>query len=198
MKNKTLGFTLAEILVAIVIGMISIAAAFSAYNYFSKSYASVSQKAAISKSAREALSLIASDLRNTGYYHVDFESKNCMKFNANNINQFLIDNDAEIKDNIVIGTGTILDSDSCILGPVIIGKNCTIGPNVKLGPYVSVGDNCNLNHCTIQNSIIMTDCIIDVKVDFESSIISHGSEIMASDIPKKCQLLLGERSQINL
>ena len=38
MKNKTLGFTLAEILVAIVIGMISIAAAFSAYNYFSKSY----------------------------------------------------------------------------------------------------------------------------------------------------------------
>ena len=42
MKNKTQGFTLAEILVAIVIGMISIAAAFSAYNYFSKSSASVS------------------------------------------------------------------------------------------------------------------------------------------------------------
>ncbi len=90
MKNKNLGFTLTETLVAIVIGMISVIAAFSAYNYFSKSYASVSQKAAISKSAREALSLIASDLRNTGYYHVDFESKNCMKFNANNINQFLI------------------------------------------------------------------------------------------------------------
>ena len=90
MKNKTQGFTLAEILVAIVIGMISIAAAFSAYNYFSKSYASVSQKASISKSAREALSLIASDLRNTGYYHVDFESKNCMKWNANNMNQHLI------------------------------------------------------------------------------------------------------------
>ena len=29
--------------------------------------------------------LIASGtLRNTGYYHVDFESKNCMKWNANN------------------------------------------------------------------------------------------------------------------
>ena len=113
-------------------------------------------------------------------------------------NQFLIDNDAEIKDNIVIGTGTVLDRDSCILGPLIIGKNCTIGPNVKLGPYVSVGDNCNLNHCTIQNSIIMTDCIIDVKVDFESSIISHGSEITASNIPKKSQFLLGERSQTKL
>ena len=67
MRNKTLGFTLAETLVAIVIGMISVLAAFSAYNYFNKSYASVSQKAAISKSAREALTAIARDLRNAGY-----------------------------------------------------------------------------------------------------------------------------------
>ncbi len=67
MKNKTLGFTLTETLVAIVIGMISVAAAFSAYNYFNKSYASISQKAAISKSAREALTAIARDLRNAGY-----------------------------------------------------------------------------------------------------------------------------------
>ena len=67
MKNRTLAFTLTETLVAIVIGMISVLAAFSAYNHFSKSYASVSQKAAISKSAREALTAIARDLRNAGY-----------------------------------------------------------------------------------------------------------------------------------
>ena len=67
MKKKILGFTLTETLVAIVIGMISVAAAFSAYNYFNKSYASISQKAAISKSAREALTAIARDLRNAGY-----------------------------------------------------------------------------------------------------------------------------------
>ena len=67
MKNKILGFTLTETLVAIVIGMISVVAAFSAYNYFNKSYASISQKAAISKSAREALTAIARDLRNAGY-----------------------------------------------------------------------------------------------------------------------------------
>jgi len=36
-KNKNLAFTLAEVLVSIVIGMLSIAAAFSAYNYFNKS-----------------------------------------------------------------------------------------------------------------------------------------------------------------
>jgi len=113
-------------------------------------------------------------------------------------NQFLIDSDAEIKDNVVVGTGTVIDTDSFITGPVIIGKNCTIGPGVKLGPYVSVGDNCNLKDCIIQDSIIMTGCKIDVKVDFESSIISHGSEITASNIPKKYQFLLGERSQTKL
>jgi glucose-1-phosphate thymidylyltransferase len=113
-------------------------------------------------------------------------------------NQFLINDDAEIKDNVVVGSGTIIDNNSVIIGPVIIGKNCIIGNGVQLGPYVSVGDNCNLKQCIIQDSIIMNDCIIDAKVDFQSSIISHGSEITPSDIPKKHQFLLGERSQIKL
>ena len=113
-------------------------------------------------------------------------------------NQFLIDDNAEITNNVVIGTGTTISPDSIITGPVIIGKNCTISNGVQLGPYVSVGDNCNLKQCSIQDSIIMTDCIIDSKSNFESSIISHGSEITASDVPKKHQFLLGERSQIKL
>ena len=50
----------------------------------------MSQKAAINKSAREALSMITTDLRNTGYYHVNFENNNCSKLNSSQINQFLI------------------------------------------------------------------------------------------------------------
>ena len=30
-------------------------------------------------------------------------------------NQFLIDPDAKINDNVVIGTGTVLDNDSCLI-----------------------------------------------------------------------------------
>ena len=67
MKKNISAFTLSETLVAMVIGLISVVAAFSAYNYYNKSYSSISQKAEISKSAREALSIIAKDLRNTGY-----------------------------------------------------------------------------------------------------------------------------------
>jgi len=113
-------------------------------------------------------------------------------------NQFLIDTDAKIKNNIVIGTGTNITRDSFVTGPVIIGKNCRIGPGVRIGPYVSIGDNCKLQRCEIQDSIIMADCTINAKVDFSCSIIAHGSEIEDSVIPKKHQFLLGERSQLKL
>jgi glucose-1-phosphate thymidylyltransferase len=113
-------------------------------------------------------------------------------------NQFLIDADSEIKDNIVIGKGTEISRDSFVTGPAIIGKNCKIGPSVRLGPYISVGDNCNLKNCNIEESIIMADCGIDAKTDLSSSIIAHGSEITDNQIPKKQQFLLGERSNLKI
>ena len=113
-------------------------------------------------------------------------------------NQFLIDDDSKIQDGIVIGKNTEISSDSFITGPVIIGKNCKIGPAVRIGSYVSIGDNCILKNCNIENSIIMSNCKINSKVDLSSSIISHGSEIMDNDTPKKHQFLLGERSQLKL
>jgi type II secretory pathway component PulJ len=67
MRSKNSGFTLAEVLVATVIGIISIAAAFASYGYFNKSYKSISQKAYINNTAREALSILTKELRNTGY-----------------------------------------------------------------------------------------------------------------------------------
>ena len=70
------GFTLTETLVAIVIGMISVAAIFSSYNYFNKTHNVVSEKLAISKSGREALTTIARDLRNAGYININYTKKN--------------------------------------------------------------------------------------------------------------------------
>ncbi len=113
-------------------------------------------------------------------------------------NQFLIDDDSEIQDGVVIGKNTEISRDSFVTGPVIIGKNCKIGPAVRIGSYVSIGDNCILKNCNVENSIIMSDCKIDSKIDLSSSIIAHGSEIEDSKTPKKHQFLLGERSQLKL
>ena len=81
---------------------------------------------------------------------------------------------------------------------VYVGTNCNIHEDVSLGPYVSIGDNCILDNCTIENSIIMSNCTIDCKTNFTHSIIAQGSEILNSDLPQKHQFLLGERSQLKL
>tara|TARA_Y100001949_G_scaffold117068_1_gene99530 strand:- start:1212 stop:2189 length:978 start_codon:yes stop_codon:yes gene_type:complete len=112
--------------------------------------------------------------------------------------QFLIEKDTSIKGNIIIGNNTVISEDSSITGPAIIGKNCKIGNAVKLGPYVSIGDDCILENCNIENSILMKNCKIYAQANLSSSIIAHGSQIEGSRISKKSQFLLGERTHIKL
>jgi len=71
-KIKNYGFTLVEILVALVISVISMGAIFSSYQYFSKTHKLVSQKAALSQTARDVLTIIARDLRNAGYQDIGY------------------------------------------------------------------------------------------------------------------------------
>ena len=70
--KKKPGMTLVEMLVAIVIGVISAAAVFYSYNIFNKSYQSVVDKAKMSSSSRNALSMILKDLRNAGYCDINY------------------------------------------------------------------------------------------------------------------------------
>ena len=92
MKTRNSGFTLAELLVSIVIGAISIAAAFASYNYFNKSYKSVSQKASINSAARDALKVIARDLRNAGYIDINFTRDSRPEIKLINLRQKYLDN----------------------------------------------------------------------------------------------------------
>jgi len=70
--KKKPGMTLVEVLVAIVIGVISATAIFYSYNIFNKSYQSVVDKAKMSSSSRNALSMILKDLRNAGYCDINY------------------------------------------------------------------------------------------------------------------------------
>ena len=72
MKTKKSGFTLVEVLVALVISTMSLAAAFASYNYFIKSYNLVTEKAKINKNVREALAVIVRDLKNAGYVDLNY------------------------------------------------------------------------------------------------------------------------------
>ncbi len=113
-------------------------------------------------------------------------------------NQFLVEKDISTKGNTIIGSNTKISQDSSIIGPAIIGKNCKIERGVRLGPYVSIGDGCTLENCSIENSIIMENCSIVAQVNLVSSIIAHSSQIGDNTISKKSQFLLGERTNLKL
>ena len=113
-------------------------------------------------------------------------------------NQFVINPDSTIKNNIVIGKNSTITRDSFVKGPVIIGENSTIGPKARIGPYVSIGNNTTVQNCDVENSIVMDDCKLNAKIHIKDSFVAHGSNIGDNVEPKRYQFLLGERSQVKL
>ena len=79
-------------------------------------------------------------------------------------------------------------------------KNLTLfnipgGKNVSLGPNVSIGSNCNIQNCSIENSIIMNDCKISGPIEISKSIIPYNSNIVKK---MKSSFLICENSKIEL
>ena len=107
------------------------------------------------------------------------------------------ENNVIIEGKVIVGEGTLIKKDVKISGPVIIGKNCIIEGNSIIGENTSIGDNSNLKNCKISNSIIMSDCIINGKLDIKNSIIASNSKINKEEKSEK-KFILGEGTQISL
>ncbi len=76
--KKSLGFTLIEILIGIVISTIMMAAMFTTYNVVNNSYSQVSDVASISRAGRDVVSMMMRDVRMAGfkYYYGVFVGAN--------------------------------------------------------------------------------------------------------------------------
>ena len=60
---------------------------------------------------------------------------------------------AEIRGNVFINEGTVIESGALIQGPVWIGRNCRIGHGATLRDNVIVGDDCVVGHTVeVKNS----------------------------------------------
>ena len=103
-----------------------------------------------------------------------------------------------IEGNVMIGEGTIIKKGSKIEGPVIIGKNCLISNDAFIGSNTSIGNNSNLSHCSVENSIIMSNCTINCNVKIKNSIIAYNSNIFKKSNDDKNVFLLGEGTRIIL
>ena len=94
-KKKISGFSLTEALVAIVIGMISIAAIFFTYQTFNKAYKSVESRGEMNSNARNALSHMSRELRNAGNKDINWVHSSLEEYlwKENNVSGFLIGSD---------------------------------------------------------------------------------------------------------
>ena len=91
-KKEISGFSLAEALVAIVIGMISIAAIFFTYQIFNNTYKSVESRGEMNSNARNALSQMSRELRNAGRKDINWVDSSLEEYlwKENNVIGFLI------------------------------------------------------------------------------------------------------------
>lgn len=107
------------------------------------------------------------------------------------------ENNVSIEGKVMVGNGTVLKNGVKIIGPVIIGKNCTIESDTIIGPNTSIGDNSRLAKCEISNSIVMGDCNIESNIKIKNSIIAYNSTINYNPKEHDSKIfLLGEGTRI--
>ena len=108
------------------------------------------------------------------------------------------DNNVSLDGIVIVGKNTKIIGNSKIVGPVILGENCIV-EDAHIGPNASIGNNSKLQQCTIKDSIIMEDCLIQSPIKIINSIISTNSQIiMEKNRDEDKILLLGEGTRIIL
>lgn len=89
-----------------------------------------------------------------------------------------IETGVSLKGQVAIGKGTVIRSNSYIVGPAVIGEGCEIGPSVCILPATSIGDNVVVAPFTeIRNSVVGNDVEIGPGSVIQDSVIDKGCVI---------------------
>jgi glucose-1-phosphate thymidylyltransferase len=106
---------------------------------------------------------------------------------------------SSVQGRVNIGKKTKIKQNSLVRGPSIIGKDAIIEQNVYIGPYTSIGNNVIIKKGEIENSIIMDNCIIDIKDRIVDSIIASNSKIISNNNkPHGKKFIIGEKTYIEM
>jgi len=83
-----------------------------------------------------------------------------------------------LKGPVSVGKDTVIQPNSYIAGPVVIGDSCDLGPNVCILPATSLGNNVVISPFTeIKNSVIGDDVNIGPGCIIQDSVIDKGCTI---------------------
>jgi glucose-1-phosphate thymidylyltransferase len=107
-----------------------------------------------------------------------------------------VDADSTIVGEVQIEAGAIV-SGSTVRGPAVIGAGATI-IDAYVGPFTAIGDDCTLDGCEIEHSIVLERSVIrNVSHRIADSLIGREVVIERSPLkPQAIRLLLGDHSSV--
>jgi glucose-1-phosphate thymidylyltransferase len=109
-----------------------------------------------------------------------------------------ISGQSSIEGKVVIEDGAQI-VDSLVRGPAIIGRDARI-EHAFVGPYTSIGNRCILEHCEIENSIVLENSTIaHVDGRIEASLIGKNVKIGRTHRkPAAYRFMLGDNSEVGI
>jgi len=108
---------------------------------------------------------------------------------------------AELRGTIQMDKNSVVQEDTKIEGPVVIGEECNIGPGCKIGPYVEIGNNVSIvENVVLENSVIMNNTTISNDTVLRDSIVGESCQIgpncTASGNDTSFGVVIGDHSKI--
>ncbi|MEM1178673.1 MAG: glucose-1-phosphate thymidylyltransferase [Acidobacteriota bacterium] len=103
-----------------------------------------------------------------------------------------------LEGRVLVGEGAELIN--CVVrGPAVIGDRARL-ENAFVGPYSSIGDDCVLSSCEIENSIVLQGSEIrDIPVRIDGSLVGKNARIVKTDAkPKAYRFMLGDNSEVGV
>jgi glucose-1-phosphate thymidylyltransferase len=100
-------------------------------------------------------------------------------------------------DGAVVLAASAKVTRSVIRGPVVIGEDCVIEDS-ELGPDVSVERDCRIARSSVEDSIVMTGCVVEGVKGLTGSILGRGVEVRHPGVPGVHRLVVGDHSRVEV
>ena len=106
--------------------------------------------------------------------------------------------ESRIEGKVVVEEGAQI-VDSVVRGPVIVGCDARI-THAYVGPYTSIGNRCSIEHCEIENSIVLEgSSIAHVDGRIEASLIGKNVKIgRTRRKPAAYRFMVGDNSEVGI
>lgn len=133
------------------------------------------------------------DLILTNKLLLDELSKDAIHFKQ----QGIADKQSTLIGAVQTGVGTTIGAGVTVIGPAIIGENCTL-ENCTVGPHVTVGSGSIICQATVRDSLIFSNVQIDSRVTIVNSIIGDQAKILTNSTTAEHRLILGDHALIEI